>query len=55
MAETEYLSREIAALRVALGEVATRDFVRGEFRELLEELEERAAKLSQPDDTNEQK
>jgi uncharacterized membrane protein len=41
MAESEYLSREIAALRVALGEVATRDFVRGELRELLEEIEER--------------
>jgi uncharacterized membrane protein len=41
MAESEYLSREIAALRVALGEVATRDFVRGELRELLEEIQER--------------
>jgi uncharacterized membrane protein len=40
MSETEFLSREIAALRIALGEVATRDFVRGELRELLEELEE---------------
>ena len=40
MAETEFLSREIAALRVALGEVATRDFIRGELRELLEELED---------------
>lgn len=39
MSETEFLSREIASLRIALGEVATRDFVRGELRELLEELE----------------
>src|SRR5262245_1202492 len=29
-ADTEYLSREIAALRMALGEVATRDFLRSE-------------------------
>ena len=27
-ADTEYLAREIAALRIALGEVATRDFLR---------------------------
>ena len=42
MAETEYLSREIAALRVALGDVATRDFVRGELSDLFDELQERA-------------
>lgn len=40
MAEMEYLSREIAALRIAMGDVVTRDFLRGELRELLEELEE---------------
>jgi len=40
LAESEFLSREIAALRVALGDVATRDFVRGELRELLDELQE---------------
>lgn len=39
-ADTEYLSREIAALRIALGEVATRDFVRAELARLLEELDE---------------
>src|SRR5437764_688980 len=39
-ADTEYLSREIAALRIALGEVATRDFVRSELGKLLEELDE---------------
>ncbi len=38
LADTEYLSREIASLRQALGETATRDFVRGELRSLLEEL-----------------
>lgn len=41
MAESEYLSREIADLRVGLGEVATRDFVRGELQDLLDELQER--------------
>jgi uncharacterized membrane protein len=39
-ADTEYLAREIAALRIALGEVATRDFVRGELSRLGEELTE---------------
>jgi uncharacterized membrane protein len=41
LADTEFLAREIAALRIALGEVATRDFVRSELRDLLDELEER--------------
>ena len=40
LADTEYLAREMAALRLALSEVATRDFVRSEIRNLLEELEE---------------
>jgi uncharacterized membrane protein len=39
LADTEYLAREVAALRIALGEVATRDFVRSELRTLLEELQ----------------
>ena len=44
LADTEFLAREIAALRIGLAEVATRDFVRSELRELLEDLtEERAA------------
>jgi uncharacterized membrane protein len=33
-ADTEYLARELAALRVAVGEVATRDFIRGELNRL---------------------
>lgn len=41
LADTEYLTREIAALRVALGDVATRDFVRSELRDLLDEMDER--------------
>ncbi|WP_348651108.1 DUF1003 domain-containing protein [Micromonospora sp. WMMD882] len=39
-ADTEYLAREIAALRIALGEVATRDFLRSELARLAEELDE---------------
>jgi hypothetical protein len=39
VADADYLTREIAALRVALGEVATRDFIRSELRELLDEVE----------------
>lgn len=39
-ADVEYLSREIAALRIALGEVATRDYIRSELQHLLEELRE---------------
>jgi uncharacterized membrane protein len=41
-ADTEYLSREIAALRIAVGEVATRDFLRSELSRLTEELDEAA-------------
>src|SRR3954470_191501 len=39
-ADTEYLAREIASLRIAMGEVATRDFVRSELSKLVEELDE---------------
>ncbi len=38
LADTEYLAREVAALRIALREVATRDFVRSELRDAVEEL-----------------
>ncbi|GAA2707794.1 MULTISPECIES: DUF1003 domain-containing protein [Actinoplanes] len=41
-AETEYLAREIAALRIALGEVTTRDFLRNELVRLADELDEAA-------------
>jgi uncharacterized membrane protein len=41
-ADTEYLAREIAALRIALGEVATRDFLRSELGRMAEELDEAA-------------
>ena len=41
VADAEYLTRELASLRIALGEVATRDFLRSELRDLLEDLLER--------------
>ncbi|MEW2442482.1 DUF1003 domain-containing protein [Micromonospora marina] len=41
-ADTEYLAREIAALRIAMGDVATRDFLRSELTRLGEELDEAA-------------
>ena len=40
LADTEYLTREVAALRIALRDVATRDFVRSELRSVLEELQQ---------------
>jgi uncharacterized membrane protein len=36
-ADTEYLARELAALRVAIGELATRDFIRGELNRLTDD------------------
>ena len=41
LADTEFLTREVAALRIALRDKATRDFVRSELRDLLDEMEER--------------
>ncbi|WP_418961477.1 DUF1003 domain-containing protein [Streptomyces tritici] len=41
IADTEFLTREIAALRMGLGEVATRDWIRSELQDLLKELEDR--------------
>ena len=39
-ADMEFLAREMASLRMALGEVATRDYVRSELRSMIAELEE---------------
>ena len=36
--DTEFLTREIAALRLAMNDVATRDFVRSELRDMLGEI-----------------
>ena len=49
-ADMEFLAREVASLRMSVGEVATRDFLRSELRGLLQDIEE----LSQPDATDQQ-
>jgi uncharacterized membrane protein len=46
-ADMEYLAREVASLRMAVGEVATRDYVRSELRSLLAELDGRAGSDSE--------
>ncbi|MBC9226408.1 DUF1003 domain-containing protein [Aeromicrobium sp. 636] len=38
-ADMEFLAREVASLRIGLGEVATRDFLRSELRGFLADLE----------------
>lgn len=38
LADTEYLAREVVALKLALEEVATKDFVKDELREVVREL-----------------
>lgn len=40
-ADMEFLAREVASLRMSIGEVATRDYLRSELRSLLADLEER--------------
>ncbi|QWW20073.1 DUF1003 domain-containing protein [Schaalia sp. 19OD2882] len=46
LTDTEYLTREIAGLRLALQDMATRDFVRSELRGLLEDMREEIATQS---------
>jgi uncharacterized membrane protein len=48
-ADTEYLARELAALRLAIGEVATRDYLRRELDELRELIEESLPQRSSSD------
>jgi uncharacterized membrane protein len=45
LSDTEYLTRELASLRIALREVATRDYVRAELRSLLEDMLEAQEEL----------
>lgn len=37
--DTEYLAREVVALRLAMSDMASKDFIRTELRNLLEELD----------------
>jgi len=48
IADTEYLTRELASLRSALGDVATRDFMRSELSDFIEELEKKLSTKSKP-------
>lgn len=50
-ADMEFLAREVASLRMALGEVATRDFLRSELRSLLHDLDERAQSHAAEDES----
>lgn len=45
LADTEFLTREVASLRIALRDMATRDFMRSELRSQLEEMEQRGVRL----------
>ncbi|GAA2002319.1 DUF1003 domain-containing protein [Brevibacterium samyangense] len=40
LADTEYLTREVASLRIAMRDMATRDFIRSELRDLVGDLED---------------
>jgi len=48
LADTEYLAREVAALALAVDEVATRDFVRDEIREAMKDLLEQLREDQKP-------
>jgi uncharacterized membrane protein len=41
LADTEYLAREVVALRIAIRDMASKDFIRAELRSLLDELDRR--------------
>jgi uncharacterized membrane protein len=47
-ADTDFLARELASLRLRVNDLATRDFIRSELRNLLEELD--GAKAAEPED-----
>nr|WP_309105968.1 DUF1003 domain-containing protein [Arthrobacter sp.] len=49
LSDTEYLTRELASLRIALREVATRDYVRAELRSLMEDMLEAQEELRKHD------
>lgn len=44
IADTEYLTRELASLRIALGDVTTRDYVRSELHDVAKEIIEELRK-----------
>ena len=46
VADTEYLTRELASLRTALGEVTTRDYLHSEISDAVEEIVNKLNKTS---------
>jgi uncharacterized membrane protein len=52
-ADMDFLAREIASLRMRVGDLATRDFIRSELREFLEDLDERQEEELHRDETEE--
>ncbi len=49
LADTEYLAREVVALRLLVRDMASKDFIRTELRSLLEELEKRDGEAPEPE------
>jgi uncharacterized membrane protein len=49
-ADTEYLARELAALRLAMGDMVTRDYLRGELDKFYDRLAERERVIRPVDD-----
>ncbi|MDQ1483112.1 MAG: hypothetical protein QOF35_1188 [Actinomycetota bacterium] len=45
LADTEFLTREVASLRIAMRDMATRDFLRSELRSQLDEMEQRGVRF----------
>jgi uncharacterized membrane protein len=52
-ADMEFLAREVASLRMSVGEVTTRDFLRSELRSLLSDLDERSERADRSEDADE--
>ena len=52
-ADMEFLAREVASLRMSVGEVATRDYLRSELRSLLSDLDERSGKADRSEEGDE--
>ncbi len=49
VADAEYLAREVADLRISMGEVATREFIRGELEDLAENINAGASQAKSKD------
>lgn len=50
LADTEYLAREVVALRIAIKDMVSKDFIRDELRALLEEIDRRGEDRGRPDE-----